>query len=45
MTNLARRRLGETGLAPTVLGLGGAPLGDLFERLPERQADDIVQTA
>jgi D-threo-aldose 1-dehydrogenase len=28
-----------------VLGLGGAPLGELFERLPEAQADAVVSTA
>jgi D-threo-aldose 1-dehydrogenase len=39
------RPLGLSGLTPTALGLGGAPLGELFERLPEPQADDVVQAA
>lgn len=29
----------------TALGLGGAPLGDLFERLAEHRADAVVQAA
>lgn len=45
MTVIPQRCLGGRGLTPTVLGLGGAPLGDLFERLPEQQADDVVQEA
>ena len=32
------RRLGRTGLALTQLGMGTAPLGDLWERIPEDQA-------
>jgi D-threo-aldose 1-dehydrogenase len=43
--NLARRSLGRKGLEPTVLGLGTAQLGDLFQRLPEHQADEVVQKA
>lgn len=42
---LPERRLGRTGLPVTALGLGGAPLGDLFERLPESQADAVVEAA
>jgi len=45
MTVLPQRRLGRRHLTPTVLGLGGAPLGELFERLPEQQADDVIQAA
>jgi D-threo-aldose 1-dehydrogenase len=40
-----RRRLGHTDLELTVLGLGGAPLGDLFERLTDRQADAVLEAA
>jgi D-threo-aldose 1-dehydrogenase len=32
------RPLGRSGLRVTVLGLGGAPLGDLYERIPEDRA-------
>ena len=32
---LPTRPLGNTGIPVTVLGFGGAPLGDLFERLDE----------
>ncbi|HTW28889.1 MAG TPA: aldo/keto reductase [Acetobacteraceae bacterium] len=32
------RPLGKTGLEVTILGLGGAPLGDLYERIPEDRA-------
>lgn len=39
------RSLGRKGSPISVLGLGGAPLGDLFERLPEQRADAVVQAA
>jgi len=42
---LATTLLGNTGLEITRLGLGGAPLGELFECLPEAQAQDVVQNA
>jgi len=32
------RHVGRTALKVGVLGLGGAPLGDLYERIPESQA-------
>lgn len=32
---LDKRRIGGTGLEVTVLGLGGAPMGDLYERLDD----------
>jgi D-threo-aldose 1-dehydrogenase len=44
-SGLSTHSLGRTRLKPTVLGLGGAPLGELFERLPEPQADEVVQGA
>lgn len=44
-TVLPVRSLGRKGSRITVLGLGGAPLGELFERLPEHRADAVVQAA
>jgi D-threo-aldose 1-dehydrogenase len=38
MDPTATRTLGRTGVALTQLGLGGAPLGDLFVAVPEAQA-------
>lgn len=45
--DIPHRTLGRTALPVTTLGLGGAgaALGDLFERLPEPQADDVVSAA
>ncbi len=42
---LPRRTLGTTGVSVTVLGLGGAPLGDLFERISDAQADEVVKAS
>ena len=39
------RVLGRSGLRVTVLGLGGAPLGDLYERIPEERALATVDRA
>lgn len=39
------RTLGRKGLQISALGLGGAPLGDLFERLREDRADAVVHAA
>jgi D-threo-aldose 1-dehydrogenase len=39
------RRLGRTGLDVTVLGFGGAPLGDLFARLDDATAIATVEAA
>ena len=39
------RTLGRSGLSVTVLGLGGAPLGDLYERIPETRALATVRRA
>lgn len=39
------RELGRTGLTVTILGLGGAPLGDLYERIPEERALATVHRA
>ncbi|MDX6752105.1 aldo/keto reductase [Geminicoccaceae bacterium 1502E] len=45
MGGLRKREIGRTGLHVTVLGLGGAPLGDFYEKLPEDQASATVETA
>ncbi|MCS6780732.1 MAG: aldo/keto reductase [Geminicoccaceae bacterium] len=42
---LARRRIGRTDLEVTILGLGGAPLGDLYERIPDPRAWATVEAA
>jgi len=39
------RELGQTGLKLTELGFGGAPLGNLYEAIPERQADATLERA
>ena len=43
--NIPSRRLGGSGLSVPVLGLGGAPLGDLFETIPQDRAQEIVRAA
>jgi D-threo-aldose 1-dehydrogenase len=40
-----KRRLGRSGLEVTVLGLGSAPLGDLFELIPEDRAQATIAAA
>lgn len=42
---LPQRLLGRTGLTVSVLGFGGAPLGDLYARIDEAQAIDTVLAA
>ncbi len=42
---LATRKLGRTGLDVTVMGFGGAPLGDLFTRLDDATALATVEAA
>lgn len=42
---LPQRRLGRTGLNVSVLGFGGAPLGDLYQQLDESQAIATVLAA
>ena len=42
---LATRSLGRTGLSVTTLGLGGAPLGDIYERLDDATAIATVAAA
>jgi len=42
---LPRRKLGRTGLEVTAIGLGAAPLGELFETVSDGEADAIVTAA
>jgi D-threo-aldose 1-dehydrogenase len=42
---LPRRNVGRTGLSVTALGLGGAPLGDLFAVLDEAHALATIERA
>ena len=42
---LPTRPLGKTGIPVTLLGYGGAPLGDLYERLDEGRAIGTVEAA
>lgn len=39
------RELGRTGVRVPPLGLGGAPLGNLYRTLPEGSAEEVVRTA
>jgi aryl-alcohol dehydrogenase-like predicted oxidoreductase len=41
--DLARRRVGRTGLTVAALGLGGAPLSGFRISVSERQGVDIVR--
>jgi D-threo-aldose 1-dehydrogenase len=41
----ATRQLGRTGLRLSQLGMGTAPLGDLWERIPESRAEAILAAA
>ena len=45
MDPTARRQLGRTGCALTQLGMGTAPLGDLWERIPEERAQATFAAA
>lgn len=45
LPSLPSRKLGRTALTPTVLGLGGAPLGNLFQIITEQASDEIVREA
>src|ERR1043166_9187989 len=38
----ARRKLGSANLHVTLLGVGTAPLGDLYERVPEQDAQAML---
>lgn len=45
MTGIETRRLGRTSLAVTELGLGGAPLGNLYAPLSNDQATATIKAA
>jgi D-threo-aldose 1-dehydrogenase len=45
MNRFQRRRIGRTDLQVSVLGLGGAPLGDLYDRIPPDRALATLETA
>lgn len=45
MQQLDVRELGATGLKVPVLGLGGAPLGDLYTKIPEPEAQATIERA
>jgi D-threo-aldose 1-dehydrogenase len=45
MDPTVKRQLGRTGLALTQLGMGTAPLGDLWERIPEERAQATFAAA
>lgn len=45
MNPFATRPLGNSGLQLPVLGLGGAPLGELYERLDETRAEQTLAAA
>ena len=42
---LAKRKLGRTGIDVTILGFGGAPLGDIYEHLDDATAIATVEAA
>lgn len=42
---LPQRRLGRTGLEVSAIGLGAAPLGELFETVTDSEADAVVAAA
>ena len=42
---MERRQIGKTGLSVTVLGFGGAPLGNLFAVVPEDEAQATLEAA
>jgi D-threo-aldose 1-dehydrogenase len=42
---IERRQLGKTGVQVTKLGLGGAGIGDLTEKLDERTAQAVLEAA
>jgi D-threo-aldose 1-dehydrogenase len=45
MAQLGTRAIGATGLEVPILGLGGAPLGDLYARIPPDRAYATVEAA
>lgn len=45
MDPLARRRLGKSGVELTAMGFGGAPLGELFTRVSDADAEATLAAA
>ena len=45
MVNMKTRKLGRTDVSVSELGFGGAPLGELFERVSEAEAQETLQAA
>lgn len=45
VAQISKQLLGKTEIELTKLGFGGAPIGDLFEKVPQKQAEMTVQTA
>ena len=45
MNPFQNRRLGGTSLELPLLGFGGAPLGELFEKVPEERSLKILNEA
>jgi D-threo-aldose 1-dehydrogenase len=45
MDNLPTRRVGQSLLKLPILGFGGAPLGELFDLIPENQSRQTLQSA
>ena len=45
MNPLQTRRLGNTAAELPILGFGGAPLGELFEKVDEAQSTETLDTA
>ena len=45
MSNIETRKIGKSDAIVTELGLGGAPLGDLFEKMSEEDAQLTLQAA
>jgi|tagenome__1003787_1003787.scaffolds.fasta_scaffold20941305_2 D-threo-aldose 1-dehydrogenase len=45
MSSLPTRTIGRTGLIVTALGLGAAPLGNLYREVSERDARETLDTA
>lgn len=45
MNPLTKRRLGRSDVEVTIMGLGGATLGDAYETISERQAEETLAAA
>lgn len=45
MKPIASRSLGQTGIKLPELGFGGAPLGELFQRIEDNDAQELLQAA